>query len=107
MFQNPFETFNPLRRLEDYLHDTAVNFGRASNRRSAAAVTDEALRLVGLSLEEAEHALPSRAVGRPDSESLRSARSHLEGSTDRRRRAGFDGRCLAADVDRQPVPQAA
>ena len=63
VFQNPFETFNPLRRLEDYLHDTAVNFGRASNRRSAAAVTDEALRLVGLSLEEVSTRYPHELSG--------------------------------------------
>ena len=55
VFQNPFETFNPLRRVEEYLFDTAVNFGAAKNRKSAAAVVDKALHLVGLSLEELSH----------------------------------------------------
>jgi len=52
VFQNPFETFNPLRLVEDYLHDTAVNFGMAANRGSSVPVVDAALRQVGLSLEE-------------------------------------------------------
>ena len=33
VFQNPFETFSPLRRVEEYLFDTAVNFGMAQRRR--------------------------------------------------------------------------
>ena len=41
VFQNPFETFSPLRRVEEYLFDTAVNFGRAKNRREAAPIVDE------------------------------------------------------------------
>ncbi len=47
VFQNPFETFNPLRRVEEYLFDTAINFGMAQNRRDAAPIVDEALRQVG------------------------------------------------------------
>ena len=41
VFQNPFETFSPLRRVDAYLFDTALNFGMASNRRDAAEVVDE------------------------------------------------------------------
>ena len=52
VFQNPFETFNPLRRVEEYLFDTAVNFGIAKDRKSATEAVDRALHLVGLSLEE-------------------------------------------------------
>ena len=33
VFQNPFETFNPLRRVEEYLFDTAINFGAAKDRK--------------------------------------------------------------------------
>src|SRR5512135_918455 len=44
VFQNPFETFSPLRRVDAYLVDTAINFGMASNRHDAAAVVDNALR---------------------------------------------------------------
>src|SRR5574338_90754 len=41
VFQNPFETFNPLRHVEAYLFDTAINFGVASTRREAAVLVDE------------------------------------------------------------------
>jgi peptide/nickel transport system ATP-binding protein len=52
VFQNPFETFNPLRRVEEYLFDTAINFGIAKDRKTAVEAVDRALHLVGLSLEE-------------------------------------------------------
>jgi peptide/nickel transport system ATP-binding protein len=40
VFQNPFETFNPLRRVEEYLYDTALNFGMARSKSEAAEVVD-------------------------------------------------------------------
>jgi peptide/nickel transport system ATP-binding protein len=52
VFQNPFETFNPLRRVDGYLFDTAINFGMAKNRHEAAEVVDDTLQKVGLSLAE-------------------------------------------------------
>jgi len=63
VFQNPFETFNPLRRVEEYLYDTAVNFGMAANRRAATSVVDGALRQVGLSLEEVSKRYPHELSG--------------------------------------------
>ncbi|MBI5305465.1 MAG: ABC transporter ATP-binding protein [Chloroflexi bacterium] len=63
VFQNPFETFNPLRRVEDYLYDTAVNFGRAANHRAAVPVVDEALHQVGLSLDEVNKRYPHELSG--------------------------------------------
>lgn len=63
VFQNPFETFNPLRRVEEYLFDTAVNFGMARDRRAAAPVVDAALRMVGLSLEEVSKRYPHELSG--------------------------------------------
>ena len=63
VFQNPFETFNPLRRVEEYLYDTAINFGVADDRRSATPVVDGALRLVGLSLEEVSKRHPHELSG--------------------------------------------
>jgi peptide/nickel transport system ATP-binding protein len=63
VFQNPFETFSPLRRVEEYLFDTAINFGIASNRRNAAHVVDEALHNVGLSLEEVRGRYPHELSG--------------------------------------------
>lgn len=63
VFQNPFETFSPLRRVEDYLFDTAINFGQASNRRTAIPVVDDALHQVGLSLEEVHRRYPHELSG--------------------------------------------
>ncbi len=63
VFQNPFETFNPLRRIEEYLLDTAVNFGMAKDRKAAAEVVDQALRSVGLSLGEVAKRYPHELSG--------------------------------------------
>jgi peptide/nickel transport system ATP-binding protein len=63
VFQNPFETFSPLRRVDAYLFDTALNFGVASNRQDAARVVDESLRKVGLSLEEVSNRYPHELSG--------------------------------------------
>lgn len=63
VFQNPFETFSPLRRVDAYLFDTAVNFGMAPDRQAAAQVVDEALRNVGLSLEEVNNRYPHELSG--------------------------------------------
>jgi peptide/nickel transport system ATP-binding protein len=63
VFQNPFDTFSPLRRVDAYLFDTAMNFGIAANRREAAAVVDDALRNVGLSLDEVKQRYPHELSG--------------------------------------------
>lgn len=63
VFQNPFETFNPLRLVESYLFDTALNFGIARNRQEAADVVDDALRQVGLSLAEVTKRYPHELSG--------------------------------------------
>jgi peptide/nickel transport system ATP-binding protein len=63
VFQNPFETFSPLRRVDAYLIDTAVNFWMASTRRESVQVVDDALRNVGLSLEEVSRRYPHELSG--------------------------------------------
>ena len=63
VFQNPFETFSPLRRVDAYLFDTALNFGVASDRQDAALVVDGALRNVGLSLDEVSKRYPHELSG--------------------------------------------
>ena len=63
VFQNPFETFSPLRRVDAYLFDTALNFGMTSDRHAAALIVDEALRNVGLSLEEVSNRYPHELSG--------------------------------------------
>ena len=63
VFQNPFETFNPLRRVEEYLLDTAMSFGAAQDRKTAAFAADRALHLVGLSLDEVSRRYPHELSG--------------------------------------------
>ena len=63
VFQNPFDTFSPLRRVEEYLYETAIQFGQAKNRRQAAPVVDEALHNVGLSLDEVSQRYPHELSG--------------------------------------------
>jgi peptide/nickel transport system ATP-binding protein len=52
VFQNPFEAFNPLTRLDQYLFATAKRFGKAATGREREAAADAALQRVGLSLAE-------------------------------------------------------
>lgn len=63
VFQNPFETFNPLRHVQEYLIDTALNFRVAKDRKQAAEAVDEALRTVGLSLAEIQQRYPHELSG--------------------------------------------
>ena len=63
IFQNPFEAFNPLKKVDRYLYATAVNFGIAKNRKSAAGIVDNALTSVGLSLEEVRGRYPHELSG--------------------------------------------
>jgi ABC-type oligopeptide transport system ATPase subunit len=55
VFQNPFEAFNPLTRVDEYLLATAYRFRNAHSRAEREAATDEALQRVGLSLSEVKN----------------------------------------------------
>ncbi|MCD6545746.1 MAG: ABC transporter ATP-binding protein [Thermotogae bacterium] len=63
IFQNPFEAFNPLKRVETYLFETALNFGIAKNKNEASDIVDEALKSVGLSLSEVYQRYPHELSG--------------------------------------------
>lgn len=52
VFQNPFETFNPLKRVDRYLYSTARTLLGADSRSAAEEAMDDALQKVGLSLQE-------------------------------------------------------
>jgi ABC-type oligopeptide transport system ATPase subunit len=62
IFQNPYEAFNPLKRVERYLHASARNLARAS-RSDSEGICDEALRKVGLSLSEVRGRFPHELSG--------------------------------------------
>jgi peptide/nickel transport system ATP-binding protein len=63
VFQNPFETFNPLKKVENYLFETAVNFGLAPSRAAARQTVQAALERVGLSLESVLGKYPNEFSG--------------------------------------------
>lgn len=63
IFQNPFESFSPLKKVETYLYETAFNFGIAENKEDARIVVDDVLKSVGLSIEEVEKRYPSELSG--------------------------------------------
>jgi len=63
IFQNPFEAFNPLKRVERYLFLTARAFAGATNDADAGDRADAALRKVGLSLAEVRGRFPHELSG--------------------------------------------
>ncbi len=63
IFQNPFEAFNPLKRLDRYLLTTARRFCGARRGAEAEALADEALRKVGLSFAEVRGRFPHELSG--------------------------------------------
>jgi peptide/nickel transport system ATP-binding protein len=63
IFQNPFEAFNPLKRLDRYLFMTAERFGGATGTGAVEGPVDEALRQVGLSLPEIKGRFPHELSG--------------------------------------------
>jgi peptide/nickel transport system ATP-binding protein len=62
IFQNPFEAFNPLKRVDRYLLMTARRFAGARGRVAESAA-DRALRDVGLSLAEVKGRFPHELSG--------------------------------------------
>jgi ABC-type oligopeptide transport system ATPase subunit len=63
IFQNPFEAFNPLQRVDGYLLKTAQRFRGARRGADAERVADEALRKVGLSFAEIHRRFPHELSG--------------------------------------------
>jgi peptide/nickel transport system ATP-binding protein len=63
IFQNPFEAFNPLKRVDRYLFMTARRFTDARTTAAIEAHTDAALQKVGLSLAEVRGRFPHELSG--------------------------------------------
>lgn len=63
IFQNPFEAFNPLQRVDGYLLKTAQRFRNARRGTGAEQLADEALRKVGLSFTEIHRRFPHELSG--------------------------------------------
>ena len=63
IFQNPFEAFNPLKRIDRYLFVSAKRFAGARGRIEIEAKADEALHQVGLTLDEVRGRYPHELSG--------------------------------------------
>lgn len=63
VFQNPFETFNPLRPIEHYFFETMRNYKLARGKSQALELIEEALKAVGLSYAELAARYPSEFSG--------------------------------------------
>jgi ABC-type oligopeptide transport system ATPase subunit len=63
IFQNPFEAFNPLKRVDRYLFITARRFNAAADAGEVEAQADGALKKVGLSLAEVKGRFPHELSG--------------------------------------------
>src|SRR5882672_9000440 len=90
VFQDPYGVYNPFYRVDHVLWTPLRRFRLATSRAEARQRIGQALRAVGLPA-------PARDGG---------PRAIARAQADRRRRAGLDGRCLAARDDPRLVAQA-
>jgi peptide/nickel transport system ATP-binding protein len=63
IFQDPFETFNPLRTVDRYFFETVRNYELASDAEEAVGLIDKTLKAVGLSYEAFSGKYPSEFSG--------------------------------------------
>lgn len=63
IFQNPFEAFNPMKRVDRYLFATARRMAGVATDAAAADAADTALKSVGLSLAEVRGRFPHQLSG--------------------------------------------
>jgi peptide/nickel transport system ATP-binding protein len=63
IFQDPFSTFNPLRTVDSYFHETVQNFRLANSKQKTIDLIDQKLRLVGLTYQELAGKYPNEFSG--------------------------------------------
>lgn len=63
VFQNPFSTFNPLRKVDSYFYETIKNFGITDDKTEADRIITEKLSTVGISFEEFFEKYPNEFSG--------------------------------------------
>jgi peptide/nickel transport system ATP-binding protein len=63
IFQDPFGTFNPLRRVDRYFFETVRNYKLTRKKKEAIRLIDEKLKAVGLSYKEFSGKYPSEFSG--------------------------------------------
>jgi peptide/nickel transport system ATP-binding protein len=62
VFQDPFATFSPLKRVDHYLYETVYNY-QVTDKAGADAYIDDVLHQVGLSLGEVKNRYPNELSG--------------------------------------------
>jgi peptide/nickel transport system ATP-binding protein len=62
VFQDPFATFSPLKRIDHYLYETVRNY-KVARKAGADATIDTVLNQVGLSLQEIKGRFPNELSG--------------------------------------------
>jgi peptide/nickel transport system ATP-binding protein len=63
IFQDPFSTFNPLRTVDSYFHETVKNYGLAKSKQDRIDLIDRKLRLVGLTYKDFAGKYPNEFSG--------------------------------------------
>ncbi|MEM4788104.1 MAG: ABC transporter ATP-binding protein [Ignisphaera sp.] len=63
VFQDPYEAFNPLRRVDSYLYDIVIKFGIIRDRILIDEEVDKMLNYVGLSLDRVKGKYPYEFSG--------------------------------------------
>lgn len=63
IFQDPFSTFNPMRTVDSYFHETIQNYRLAHSKQDAIDRIDRTLRLVGLTYKEFAGKYPNEFSG--------------------------------------------
>lgn len=63
IFQDPYETFNPMKRVETYLHETVRNLLGLKDQLEASKRIEEVLEFMGLSLDDVRGKYPSEFSG--------------------------------------------
>lgn len=62
VFQDPFATFSPLKRIDHYLYETAYNY-KVTDKAGVDAYINDVLNEVGLSLKEVKGRYPNELSG--------------------------------------------
>lgn len=63
IFQNPFETFSPLKRVQTYLLETARNYRIGRTKKEVEAALEKALESVGLTIGQVRGKYPNEFSG--------------------------------------------
>jgi peptide/nickel transport system ATP-binding protein len=63
VFQNPFESFNPLLTIDDIFFETVYNYKMAENKSQAEEIINDKLKAVGLSFDEINGRYPTELSG--------------------------------------------